>query len=37
MGISRITASAKHIEHHNYLMKMGFKKIEEEDYYYLDI
>jgi N-acetylglutamate synthase-like GNAT family acetyltransferase len=36
-GISRITASAKHVEHHNYLMKMGFDKIEEEDYYYLDI
>lgn len=36
-GISRITASAKHVEHHNYLMRMGFDKIEEEDYYYLDI
>jgi N-acetylglutamate synthase-like GNAT family acetyltransferase len=36
-GISRITASAKHVEHHNYLMKMGFEKIEKEDYYYLDL
>ncbi|SHI34126.1 inner membrane protein [Dethiosulfatibacter aminovorans DSM 17477] len=36
-GISRITASAKHVEHHNYLMKMGFNKIDKEDFYYLDI
>lgn len=36
-GITKITASAKHVEHHNYLMKMGFKKVEKEDYYYLDI
>lgn len=37
MGITKITASAKHIEHHNYLMKMGFRKLDKEDYYYLDI
>ena len=36
-GITRITASAKHLEHHNYLIKMGFKSIAERDYYYLDI